>query len=336
MEAVAARAAERWGDATAGGGNGVSGVERQDVAGPAHPLGPLVGAGVDADAAVPIGDPKPAWLRVKADLGPRYRDVRRTMRSLELVTVCEEAGCPNIFECWGEGTATFMINGERCTRSCGFCLVDTRRPGPVDGAEPERVAEAVARMGLAHAVVTAVARDDLPDGGAAAFADTITAVRRRCPHTAVEVLVPDFKGEPHALAVVFEARPDVLNHNLETVARLQRAVRPQASYARSLAVLARARTAGLTTKSGVILGMGESEAEVLGAMADLRNVGVQILTLGQYLRPTARHLPVARWWAPDEFDRLAVAGTAMGFAHVEASPLTRSSYHARRAAEAAR
>src|SRR5947209_16923486 len=209
VEAVAARAAERWGG---------PGVERQDVARPAHPLGPLVGAGVDAATAVPIGDPKPAWLRVKADLGPRYRDVRRTMRSLELVTVCEEAGCPNIFECWGEGTATFMINGERCARSCGFCLVDTRRPGPVDGAEPERVAEAVARMGLAHAVVTAVARDDLPDGGATAFADTITAVRRRCPHTAVEVLVPDFKGEPHSLAVVFEAGPDVLNHNLETVA----------------------------------------------------------------------------------------------------------------------
>ncbi len=334
VEAVAARASERWSDGN--DGDGVSGVERQDVARPAHPLGPLVGAGVDADAAVPIGDPKPAWLRVKADLGPRYRDVRRTMRSLELVTVCEEAGCPNIFECWGEGTATFMINGERCTRSCGFCLVDTRRPRPVDEAEPERVAEAVARMGLAHAVVTAVARDDMPDGGAAAFAETIEAVRRRCPDTAVEVLVPDFKGEPHHLAVVFEAGPDVLNHNLETVARLQRAVRPQASYARSLSVLARARAAGLTTKSGVILGMGETEAEVLGAMADLRNVGVQILTLGQYLRPTAHHLPVARWWAPEEFDHLAAAGAGMGFAHVEASPLTRSSYHARRAAEAVR
>jgi lipoic acid synthetase len=197
------------------------------------------------------------------------------------------------------------------------------------------VAEAVARMGLAHAVVTAVARDDLPDGGAAAFAATIRAVRSRCPATAVEVLVPDFGGRPDALATVFGARPDVLNHNLETVARLQRAVRPQASYTRSLAVLARAGTAGLTTKSGIILGMGETEEEVLGAMADLRGVGVEILTLGQYLRPTARHLPVARWWRPDEFDDLAAAGQAMGFGHVQASPLTRSSYHAREAATVA-
>src|SRR5207248_2936783 len=219
------------------------------------------------------------------------------------------AGCPNIFECWGDGTATFMINGERCTRACGFCLVDTRRPDALpDPTEPEHVAEAVARMGLAHAVITAVARDDLADGGASAFAACVEAVRRRCPDTAVELLIPDCKGDPDALGLVFEARPDVLNHNLETVARLQRSVRPSASYARSLAVLARARDAGLVTKSGIILGMGETEHEVLGAMADLRNVGVGILTLGQYLRPTASHLPVERWWTPAEFDELRRAG----------------------------
>jgi lipoyl synthase len=286
--------------------------------------------------AVPLDQRKPVHLRVKADMGPDYRRLKRTMRSLELVTVCEEAGCPNIFECWHDGTATFMINGDRCTRACGFCLVDTRLPsGPPDPTEPERLAEAVARMGLAHAVVTAVARDDLPDGGAAGFAACVRAIRGRRPGTTVELLIPDCKGEPAALDIVFDARPDVLNHNLETVARLQRAVRPSASYARSLAVLGRAAGAGLVTKSGMMVGLGETEAEVLAAMADLANVGVSILTLGQYLRPTAGHLPVARWWAPEEFDRLRAAGEAMGFAHVEASPLTRSSYHARQAVEAA-
>ena len=339
VEAVVARAAGLW---------GVGLVERQDVVGPtgvadlegyqgsegAVPVrlrGRLARAGVDPDGGLALADSKPPWLRVKADLGPRYREVRRTMRSLELHTVCEEAGCPNIFECWADGTATFMINGARCTRSCGFCLVDTRRPEALDPGEPGHVAEAVATMGLAHAVVTAVARDDLPDGGAGAFAAVVAAVRHRCPDTAVELLVPDFGGDPGALDTVFAARPDVFNHNLETVARLQRAVRPQASYARSLAVLSRARAAGLTTKSGIILGMGETTDEVLGAMADLRNVGVEILTLGQYLRPTARHLPVDRWWHPEEFDALAAAGRAIGFAQVQASPLTRSSYHAREA-----
>jgi lipoic acid synthetase len=258
------------------------------------------------------------------------------MRSLDLVTVCEEAGCPNIFECWGDGTATFMINGERCTRACGFCLVDTRRPdAPPDVMEPEHVADAVARMGLAHAVITAVARDDLADGGAAQFAACVDAVRRRCPETTIELLIPDCKGDRAALDTVFASRPDVLNHNLETVLRLQRAVRPSASYARSLAVLARAKAAALTTKSGIILGMGETTDEVVGAMTDLRSVGVDILTLGQYLRPSAAHLPVARWWTPDEFDSLRIVGEAMGFAHVQASPLTRSSYHARQAASAA-
>ncbi len=295
---------------------------------------------VDGDrptGGLPVDERKPVWLRVHADLGPGYRDVKRTMRSLELVTVCEEAGCPNIFECWADGTATFMVNGDQCTRACRYCLVDTSRPsGPPDPDEPERVAEAVAHMGLAHAVVTAVARDDLPDGGAAAIGETVRAIRRRVPDTTVEVLVPDCKGDPQSLAAILDARPDVLNHNLETVARLQRVVRPSAGYARSLAVLARARAAGLTTKSGLIVGMGETDAEVLAAMTDLRNVGVEILTIGHYLRPSAGHLPVDRWWAPEEFDRLREAGRELGFAHVEASPLTRSSYHARQAAEATR
>jgi lipoic acid synthetase len=281
-----------------------------------------------------IGERKPAWLRASVRMGPEYLSLKRTMRDLSLVTVCEEAGCPNIFECWADGTATFMINGERCTRACGFCLVDTRHPEPLAADEPERVAEAVERMGLAHAVVTAVARDDLPDGGAGAFAATIEAVRRRVPGCAVEVLIPDCKGDPAALEALFAAGPDVLNHNLETVARLQRAVRPSAGYARSLALLARAKATGLVTKSGLILGMGETDDEVRGALADLAAVGVDIVTMGQYLRPTAEHLPVARWVAPETFDALRLAGEALGVGHVEASPLTRSSYHARAAAEA--
>ncbi|HET9442311.1 MAG TPA: lipoyl synthase [Acidimicrobiales bacterium] len=302
---------------------------------PVRLLGRLAAAGTDPSAGLPLAERKPPWLRVRAEMGTGYRRLRGTMRALDLVTVCEEAGCPNIYDCWADGTATFMINGERCTRACGFCLVDTRRPEALDSSEPERVAEAVARMGLEHAVVTAVARDDLPDGGAAAFAATVAAVRRRNPAAAVEVLVPDFKGDGPALDAVFAARPDVLNHNLETVARLQRAVRPSASYARSLSVLARARRAGLTTKSGLILGLGESVDEVVVALGDLRSVGVDIVTIGQYLRPTGHHLPVARWWAPEEFDDLRRVGEGMGFAHVQASPLTRSSYHARQAAGAA-
>lgn len=291
-------------------------------------------AGVDPDDAVPLHSRKPSWMRAPAHMGEKFQDLRRAMRSLDLVTVCEEAGCPNIFECWADGTATFMINGERCTRACGFCLVDTRRPRPLDDGEPGRVAEAVHRLGLAHAVVTAVARDDLPDGGAAAFAATITAIRNRCPGTGVEVLIPDCKGDEAALHSIFAARPDVLNHNIETVARLQRAVRPSAGYARSLAVLARAKAAGLMTKSGLVLGMGEHDSEVLGALADLAAVGVDIVTIGQYLRPTAAHVPVARWWTPAEFDALASAAREMGFAHVQASPLTRSSYHALEASKA--
>jgi lipoic acid synthetase len=321
VEAVARRAGDVWG----ADGDGVR-LDRADVA----------STRIVPDHGLPLDERKPEWVRVKALMGPEYRGLKRTMRSRSLVTVCEEAGCPNIFECWNEGTATFMINGERCTRACGFCLVDTRLPsGPPDPEEPARLADAVASMGLAHAVVTAVARDDLPDGGASQFADVVHAVRRRVPGCAVELLIPDCKGDPDALATIFGARPDVLNHNLETVARLQRLVRPSASYARSLSVLARAKAAGLTTKSGVMLGLGESAGEVVQALADLRAVGVDIVTVGQYLRPTADHLPVARWWTPDEFAALRAEAEAMGFAHVEASPLTRSSYHARSAADAA-
>jgi lipoic acid synthetase len=292
-------------------------------------------SGVDLAAGIPLRQRKPSWLRVPVTMGTGYQELRHDLRDLNLVTVCEEAGCPNIYECWADGTATFMINGSRCTRACGFCQVDTRHPLPLDAEEPSRVAQAVARMGLAHAVVTCVARDDLADGGAGAFAETIGAIRSARPDTTVEVLISDCKGDDASLQTIFAARPDVLNHNIETVARLQRAVRPSAGYARSLGVLARAADAGLTVKSGLILGMGERQEEVLATLADLRAVGVDIVTMGQYLRPSQNHLPVARWWSPEEFDTMQRAGTAMGFAHVQASPLTRSSYHAREAADAA-
>ncbi len=295
----------------------------------------LAEAGVDPSGGIALAERKPEWLRVQARMGEDYRSLRRTLRQLELVTVCEEAGCPNIYECWADGTATFMINGDRCTRACGFCLVDTRKPLPPDADEPRRVAEAVARLGLAHAVITTVARDDLSDGGAGAFAATVRAIRERTPSTAIELLIADCKGEPDSLATIFAAGPDVLNHNVETVPRLQRAVRPSASYARSLAVLARAKAAGLTTKSGLIVGMGERVEEVVSTLADLHGVGVDIVTVGQYLRPTSHHLPVVRWWQPEEFQQLKTVGEAMGLPHVEASPLTRSSYHARQAASAA-
>ncbi len=289
----------------------------------------------EAGVTEEVSGRRPEWMRVKARLGGEYRELKNLMRGLELHTVCEEAGCPNIYECWAERTATFMILGDRCTRACGFCLVDTRRPLPLDPEEPARVAEAVARMGLAHAVVTSVARDDVADGGASGFAATIAAVRARTPHTTIEVLIPDCRGDADALQTIFDARPDVLNHNLETVARFQRAARPSAGYARSLAVLARAKAAGLTTKSGIILGMGEEPYEVRGAIADLRAVGVDILTVGQYLRPSELHLPVARWWHPDEFAALGAYAESLGFAHVESGPLVRSSYHAKRAVAAA-
>ena len=295
----------------------------------------LASAGVAAGDQIAFRSRKPEWMKVRLDTGPAFRRVRSTLRDLNLVTVCEEAGCPNISECWNDGTATFMILGDRCTRACGFCLVDTRRPGPPEAGEPARVAEAAARMGLEHVVVTMVARDDLDDGGAAAVAATVEAVRDRLPAARVETLISDLGGSEAALQTVFEARPDVLNHNIETVARLQRAVRPQASYARSLSVLARAADAGLTAKSSLIVGMGETDGEIVQTLADLRSAGADIVTIGQYLRPSPRHLPVARWWAPDDFVRWKQAGEALGIAHVESSPLTRSSYHARQAATTA-
>ena len=304
------------------------------VEGPSLRLrGRLAAAGV-ADG-LPVGERKPEWLRAKLELGGRPLELKRTLRELDLVTVCEEAGCPNLSECWSDGTATFMINGERCTRACGFCLVDTRRPVPLDADEPARIAEAVERMGLGFAVVTTVARDDLADEGAGAMAATVRAIRRRVPGAQVEVLISDCRGRAEALDLIFESRPDVLNHNVETVARLQRAVRPSAGYARSLGVLARARAAGLTTKSGLVVGMGETDDEILATLADLAGVGVRIVTIGQYLRPTSHHLAVARWVTPEQFDRFKVEGERMGIDHVESSPLTRSSYHARQASDAA-
>jgi len=342
VDVVARLAVERW---------GANGSERQDVAwrerpedlspfsrghGAGEPVrltGRLAQAGVTE--GLQISARKPEWLRARVRHDRSVLALRHTMRDLGLTTVCEEAGCPNLSECWADGTATFMINGASCTRACGFCLVDTSRPEPLDVDEPARVAEAVRRMGVAHAVVTAVARDDLADGGAQGFVATIGAIRRGRPGVAVEVLIPDCKGEHDALDAIFAARPDVLNHNIETVPRLQRAVRPSAGYARSLGVLARAKQAGLVTKSGLIVGMGETDTEVAGTLADLRGVGVDIVTIGQYLRPTSHHLPVARWVPPESFDEYRRVGEALGIAHVEASPLTRSSYHARSAAAAA-
>jgi lipoic acid synthetase len=298
---------------------------------PVKLLGRLAEAGVQADPD--LATHRPEWMRVRARLDGEYLELKRLMRGLSLHTVCEEAGCPNIYECWADRTATFMILGDRCTRACGFCQVDTRKPLPVDVDEPRRVADAVNTLRLAHAVVTCVARDDLPDGGASVFAATVDAIRVESPGTAVELLISDCKGDPVALETIFSARPDVLNHNLETVARLQRAARPSAGYARSLAVLGRAKQAGLVTKSGLILGMGETDEEVRVAVSDLRAVGVDILTMGQYLRPSTQHLPVAKWWSPDEFAALGEYARSLGFAHVEAGPLVRSSYHARAGVE---
>jgi len=296
--------------------------------------GRLAEAGVDG--GLEVTDRKPEWLRERVDHGPEVLSLKRTVRDLDLVTVCEEAGCPNLSECWSEGTATFMVCGERCTRACGFCLVDTRRPEPLDADEPGRVAEAVDRMELDLAVITMVARDDLPDGGAAHVAAVVRAIRARRPGARVEVLISDLRGDEVALTSVLAASPDVVNHNVESVARLQRAVRPSASYARSLALLARARAAGALTKSGLVLGMGETEQEITSTLADLASVGVSIVTIGQYLRPTSHHLPVARWWTPEEFDEFAQVGRSLGIRHVESSPFTRSSHHARSSLDAVR
>ena len=294
----------------------------------------LRAAGVVPENGLPLKSRKPEWLRVPVQFNSGFSKTRSVVSDLGLVTVCEEAGCPNIFECWADGTATFMVNGERCTRACGFCLIDTRKPLPLDASEPERVAEAVERMGLSHAVITCVARDDLSDGGAGAIGETILAIRRLRPATTVEVLISDLKGRPDDLQLILDAAPDVVNHNIETVARLQRAVRPSANYSRSLGVLGRAAAAGFVAKSGIMVGLGESDDEIVQTLADLAAVGVQLVTIGQYLRPTANHIPVARYANLEDFERYGEAGRALGLRHVQASPLTRSSYHAREAAAA--
>lgn len=273
---------------------------------------------------------KPGWLKVKAPGGPNYLRIKSLMRDLGLNTVCEEARCPNIGECWEHKAATFMILGDVCTRNCSYCAVAHGTPAPFDPVEPVRLAEAVSRMELKHVVITSVDRDDLPNGGAEAFAGCINEIRKRMPGTSVEVLIPDFKGSERALQIVMNARPDILNHNLETAERLYRLARPGGRYNRALQVLANARRMvpdGLT-KSGVILGMGEEWDEILTCLRDLRENDVDIVTLGQYLRPSDGHLPITRYYSPDEFAELREIGLGMGFRHVEASPLTRSSYHA--------
>lgn len=270
----------------------------------------------------------PPWLRVKLSNSEHFVRMRRLVQTHRLHTVCESASCPNIGECWGKGTATFMILGNRCTRNCGFCDVPPGEPDPPDQEEPGRVAEAVRLLGLRHAVITSVTRDDLPDGGAAIWAETIRQVRDQNPACRIEVLIPDLLGDPAALATVFAAQPDILGHNLETIQRLYPIARPQAAYARSLQVIAHAKEADLATKSGIMLGMGEEPAEVRAAMQDLRANGCDFLTLGQYLPPTPQHVPLQRYWTPDEFQTLAEEGREVGFRHVEAGPLVRSSYHA--------
>jgi lipoyl synthase len=281
---------------------------------------------------------KPSWLKVKAPGGPNYVHIKSMMRELGLHTVCEEARCPNVGECWEHKAATFMILGDVCTRNCTYCAVSHGTPAAFDPLEPVRLAEAVSRMELQHVVITSVDRDDLPNGGAEAFARCITEIRRRLPETTVEVLIPDFKGSEAALRIVMDADPDILNHNLETAERLYRLARPGGRYDRALRLLANARSMApdALTKSGIILGMGEEWDEVLVCMRDLRRSDVNILTLGQYLRPSGSHMPVARYYSPAEFDELRDIGLSLGFTHVQASPLTRSSYHAWEQATAAR
>jgi len=273
---------------------------------------------------------KPAWLKVKAPGGPTYLALQRMMRDLRLHTVCEEAHCPNIGECWEHKAATFMILGDVCTRNCAYCAVAHGTPAALDLEEPSRLADAVAQMGLRHVVITSVDRDDLPNGGAEMFAACIREIRQRLPDTSVEVLIPDFKGSDVALRLVVDAQPDILNHNLETIERLYRIARPGGRYPRALALLRHAKELNpdALTKSGIMCGLGEEWDELLIAMGDLRAQDVDILTLGQYLRPSTDHLPVARWYTPAEFDELKQRGMEMGFRHVEAGPLVRSSYHA--------
>jgi lipoyl synthase len=279
---------------------------------------------------IELAPKRPDWLKVRAPGGKNYSELQMLMRDLELHTVCEEARCPNIGECWGHRTATFMILGDTCTRACGFCAVKTGRPGALDWGEPERVARAVQTMGLKHVVVTSVNRDDQPDGGSLIFAATIRKIRAYVPGCTVEVLTPDFEGVRSSLENVLRARPDVFNHNVETVERLTKAVRRRARYRRSLEVLRMAKeiVPGVCSKSGIMVGLGEMREEITQTMQDLRACDVDILTIGQYLRPTPQHLDIVRYYHPDEFAQLKAEGLALGFKHVESGPLVRSSYHA--------
>jgi lipoic acid synthetase len=270
----------------------------------------------------------PAWFKVKLRTGPDFQDLRATLDRLGLHTICEEARCPNQWECWNNRTATFLILGDICTRRCHYCAVETGRPLPVNRDEPARVAQAVQAMGLRHAVITSVNRDELEDGGASVFAESIRQIRRLVPVCTVEVLIPDFEGDETALATVAAERPEILNHNIETVKRLFPSIRPQGRYDRSIELLGRAKRLGVTTKSGLIVGMGEAEDEIRQVMRDLRSVGCDILTIGQYLQPTKQHLPVARFYHPNDFVRFKEGGLTLGFRHVESGPLVRSSYHA--------
>jgi lipoic acid synthetase len=271
---------------------------------------------------------RPEWLKAKIPSGETYAHLKKLIDGKNLHTVCEEARCPNMGECWNHGTATFMILGDVCTRSCGFCAVKTGKPTELDAQEPYRVAEAVKTMGVRHAVITSVNRDELFDGGAQIFAETIRQIRAIAPNTKVEVLIPDFKGDEFALNIVLDAFPDILNHNVETVPRLYLAVRPQANYERSLEVLNRAKKRGFITKTGLMLGIGERTEEIIEVMKDLRKINCDIITLGQYLQPSKEHLPIDRYVHPDEFKMLKETGMNMGFKHVESGPLVRSSYHA--------
>ena len=280
----------------------------------------------------PAQAPKPAWLKVRAPGGPNYIRLKGLMNEWNLHSVCEEAHCPNIGECWEDSTATFMILGDVCTRNCGYCAVAHGKPVWEDREEPQRVGRAVGELGLEHVVITSVNRDDLADGGAGAFAATVRAIRLAAPGCRVELLIPDFQGNADALEAVIAAAPDILNHNTETVPRLYKVARHGGRYERTLELFRRARrqTPRLLTKSGIILGLGEEREELLATMRDLRAADVNILTLGQYLRPSAQHLPVARYYPPEEFAELGEAGRTLGFAHVESGPLVRSSYHAKR------
>ncbi|MGB9853089.1 MAG: lipoyl synthase [Candidatus Kapaibacteriota bacterium] len=271
---------------------------------------------------------RPEWLKVRAPGGETFSNLRRMMRAKTLHTVCEEAHCPNIGECWGRGTATFLILGDTCTRSCGFCAIKTGRPNPVDPEEPLKVAIAVQQMGISHVVITSVNRDELPDQGSTIWAKTILEVRRLNPNVSIEVLIPDFKGDTDCLQRVLDAKPNILNHNVETVPRLYRLVRPQAKYERSLKVLQFAKEKGFVTKTGIMVGIGETFDEVVEVMKDLREIGVDIFTVGQYLQPTPKHLPVDRFVTPEEFKQYRLIGIQLGFRHVESGPLVRSSYHA--------